>query len=121
VANEQASLPIAYRIYLPEAWARDPARRAKAGVPGEIAFATEPQIALTQIRTALAQEVPPGMVLADAGNGAVLWTASCLRLEDERHATSLGDVAHGRDDMVGHRYAFPTAPGPVLGLGVTGD
>jgi SRSO17 transposase len=70
VANEQASLPIAYRLYLPQAWADDPARRHKAGVPEEIAFQTKPQIALEQIQNALAQGVPPGVVLADAGYGA---------------------------------------------------
>ena len=70
VANEQASLPIAYRLYLPEAWAGDLlGRRAKAGIPGEIALGTKPQIALEQIRDALKQGVPPGGVLAeDAGH-----------------------------------------------------
>ena len=69
VASAEASLPIAWQLYLPEAWANDPARRAAAKVPPEVAFATKPEIALAQIRAALEEGVPPGVVLADAGYG----------------------------------------------------
>src|SRR3954454_23090094 len=69
VANEHASLPVAYRLYLPEAWAGDPARRAMAGVPDEVGSATKPAIALDQIGRALADGIPPGVVVTDAGYG----------------------------------------------------
>jgi SRSO17 transposase len=69
VANDHASLPIAYQLYLPQPWADDPARRGKAGVPDDIAFQTKPQIALGQMRAALLAGVPSAVVLADAGYG----------------------------------------------------
>jgi SRSO17 transposase len=69
VANDWASLPIAFELYLPEDWSGDPVRRAKAGVPEDLAFRTKPQIALAQIRRALADGVPPGVILGDAGYG----------------------------------------------------
>src|SRR5947208_15294039 len=68
-ATEAASLPVAYRLYLPEAWAAAPARRATAGVPEEVEFRTKPAIALEQIGRALADGVPPGVVVTDAGHG----------------------------------------------------
>jgi SRSO17 transposase len=70
VANEAASLPVAYRLYLPQDWAADPVRRAKAGVPESVTFQTKPEIALDQIRAALEAQIPPGVVLMDAGYGA---------------------------------------------------
>ena len=42
---------------------------AKAGVPKSLAFRTKPQIALEQIRRALADGLPPGVVLGDAAYG----------------------------------------------------
>jgi SRSO17 transposase len=70
IANEGASLPVAWQLYLPEIWLDDPERRKKAKIPDEIAFQTKPQIAIDQIRTALAAQTPVGVVLADAGYGA---------------------------------------------------
>jgi len=69
VATNEASLPMAWDLYLPESWAGDGERRARAGVPEDVAFRTKPGIALAQIATALAEGVAPGTVLADAGYG----------------------------------------------------
>ena len=70
IANHHASLPIAYRLYLPEVWAEDAARRKKAHVPEGIAFKTKPQIALEQIRWACAAGVARGVALMDASYGS---------------------------------------------------
>ena len=69
LANHDASLPVAYRLYLPKAWAEDDARRCKAKVPEDIAFKTKPEIALDQIRWAREVGLPGRMVLMDAGYG----------------------------------------------------
>jgi SRSO17 transposase len=69
VTTESSSMPVAFRLYLPEVWANDPERRKKAGVPEETAFQTKPQIALEQIQRARERGVPQGVVLADAGYG----------------------------------------------------
>src|SRR6195952_1254355 len=69
VANDHASLPVAYRLYLPQAWAEDAARRARAGVPAAVVFETKTAIALGQMRQALADGVSAGVVLGDAAYG----------------------------------------------------
>lgn len=69
LATDHASLPVAFRLYLPETWAGDAERRARTGVPDEVLFQTKPAIALDQIRTAMAAGLPPGVVLMDAGYG----------------------------------------------------
>ena len=61
LANHDASLPVAYRLYLPKAWAEDDERRRKAKVPEDIVFKTKPEIALDHIRWAhvIGPPVPP--------------------------------------------------------------
>jgi SRSO17 transposase len=69
VATHQGSLPVAFRLYLPTAWADDAGRRSIAGVPDEVDFQTKPEIALQQLRQVLADGVPPAPVLMDPGYG----------------------------------------------------
>jgi SRSO17 transposase len=69
IANHHASLPVAYRLYLPQDWAKDRQRRRKAGVPEDISFKTKPEIAIEQLRWACAAGLPRGVVLMDAGYG----------------------------------------------------
>jgi SRSO17 transposase len=69
VSTNTASLPVAFRLYLPEVWAQDAKRCKQAGVPEELRFQTKPQIALEQIRQAVQDGVTLAPVLADAGYG----------------------------------------------------
>jgi SRSO17 transposase len=81
-------------LYLPEAWAGDEARRAEAGVPEEVGFATKPQLARGMIARALAAGVECAWVTGDSvyGNDGKLreW------LEERRLPFVLGVTAQYR-------------------------
>jgi SRSO17 transposase len=53
-------------LYLPKAWAEDPARRAATHVPQEIAFATKPHLARVMVERAIAAGVPFAWVVGDS-------------------------------------------------------
>jgi len=69
LANHYASLPVSYRLYLPEDWAADAERRQAARIPDEVKFKTKPQIALELIRKAHKAGLPAGVALMDAAYG----------------------------------------------------
>jgi len=69
LASRWASVPVAFRLYLPERWAKDPERRTQAGVPQEVRFQTKWQIALALIDAQRDDGEPDLPVLADAGYG----------------------------------------------------
>jgi SRSO17 transposase len=103
IANHAASLPVAYRLYLPEDWADDAVRRDKAGVPATLGFATKPEIALAQIRAALEAGIPRGVVLMDAGYGAD------TKLRTEITALGLTYIA----GIQPHATVWPQGQGPL--------
>jgi SRSO17 transposase len=70
LAYDEVPVPIALRLYLPEGWATDKKRRAKARVPDDIAFRPKWRIALDEVDRLLDLKVQFGDVLADAGYGS---------------------------------------------------
>lgn len=67
--GQMGSAVLAWRLYLPESWAHDRARREEAGVPDDIGFAPKWQLALDLIDQARSWELPDPIVIADAGYG----------------------------------------------------
>ena len=57
-------------LYLPKAWAEDAERRAAAGVPDEVEFATKPALAKAMIDGAVTAGIPAGWAAGDEVYGA---------------------------------------------------
>lgn len=97
LATGYGSLPVAYRLYLPEAWALDPARCKAAGVPKDVVFQKKWEIALALADQLLREGVPKAPFLWDAGYGPVL-------------AFRQGLTERGFDYVVGVRSDEPIWP-----------
>lgn len=69
LATRNEHVPVDFELYLPKSWTADPARRAEARIPDEVAFRTKPDLALAMIRRAKTDGLPPGVVVADSAYG----------------------------------------------------
>lgn len=88
-------------LYLPEEWAADQERRAEAGVPADVGFATKGQLARAMLARAFAAGVPVAWVTGDEVYG----DDGQLRrwLEEQRRPYVLA-VSRGRRVVVGGRH-----------------
>ena len=65
----RGTLPLGWRLYLPEEWCEDWERRRKAKIPDGLSFQTKPELAGELCKQAAAWEVPTAPILADCAYG----------------------------------------------------
>jgi len=71
LARGEVPMPVSLRLFLPEAWASDRARRKKCRVPEEVAFREKWRIALDEVDRVMEAGARFGVILADAAYGKV--------------------------------------------------
>ncbi len=67
--GERGTLPLGWRLYLPEEWCDDRLRRRKAKIPAAVVFETKPELAAGVCGAAAGWEIPTAPILADCAYG----------------------------------------------------
>jgi SRSO17 transposase len=68
-AGARGTLPLGWRLYLPEEWCEDELRRARAKVPAAVGFETKPALAGALVEQAAGWQIPLAPILADCAYG----------------------------------------------------
>jgi SRSO17 transposase len=89
VATLSTHLPIDFDLYLPESWANSAAKRREGGVPHDVVFRTKPELAVAMVRRALRDNVPHGVLLADAAYGNSSAFRAAIRAEGLDYAVGI--------------------------------
>jgi SRSO17 transposase len=108
VTDGEVAAPVGGRLYLPESWAKDRARREKVGVPEAVRFQTKPEIAGDLIEEALADGLTAAPILGDAAYG----DATHLRRRIRR--LGLEYFFHGEDGWLAWTQRPPLQQGRKL-------
>ena len=114
VATRTEQLPIGFELYLPRSWTEDKERREEAQIPEEVTFKTKVEQACDLIRRAVADDVPRGVVLADAFYGDEPSFRNAVREEDLHYAVGIkSDNRVWRLDRRGRRMGEPIKVGEI--------
>ena len=108
-SQSEVSYPVSWRLFLPEDWIKDPARRREARIPPEVIHRTKQALALELITQAQEWGLPAGVVLADSAYGNDFDFRAALRTRALGYAVAVepSTVAWLEDPAV----ALPPATG----------
>jgi len=67
--GKHGTAPLGWALYLPEEWCSDGERRARAKIPGSVAFKTKPELGVDLVERAAGWNVPSAPVLGDQAYG----------------------------------------------------
>lgn len=87
--QDQMSYPMSWRLFLPEDWCKDSARRAEARIPEEVVYRTKTELALELVDQAIAWDLPRGAVLTDSFYGNDYSFRAALREKRLDYAVAL--------------------------------
>ena len=88
-AERTLAWPVATRLYLPQEWAADEARRQRAHVPAAVRFQTKAELALALLDEAKACGVPHTCVTCEADYGDNPHFLNGLEQRGERHVVAV--------------------------------
>jgi SRSO17 transposase len=92
-----------FDVYMPDRWARDMPRRRAAGIPGDLQFATKPQLAVNQLDRLLAAGLPARWVAFDEVYG---------RSEDLRKKAAKAGLSYAA--IIPRDYLVPMPSGTAI-------
>jgi len=102
----RGTLPLGWRLYLPQEWCEDVERRAKAKIPATVNFATKPQLAGKLVQEAVSWQIPLAPILADQAYGDD--TDFRSRLDELELEYVVAVAAHTSVYPPGTTFAVPT-------------